>query len=183
MPEPPRLLNNRDLLKHLALSPGMQVGDFGVGGTAVFAQAAAQRVGNSGGVIMFDVFKPALSAALGAVKTRGLENCRGVWSNLEIYKGASGVADNSLDAGLMVNLLNESKKYKDILAEVHRMIKSGGQLMIVDWQPETESPLAPPPARRRAQGHIAETAKSLGFAPLEKFAADDDHWGLVVVKT
>ena len=161
----------------------MVVGDFGVGGAAHFAIPVAQIVGQNGGVIMFDVLKSALSAAMAQAKLRGLQNCRAVWSNLEIFGAAKGVADNSLDAGLLVNILHQTKKYKDILAEVHRMLKPTSKLLIVDWLPEAEISFAPPVDQRLPLDHVVQTALSLGFAPLKKFDAGPYHWGVVIVKT
>lgn len=161
----------------------MWVGDFGVGGAGHFAVPVASAVGPNGGVIMFDIMKSSLSAAMSQAKLRGLQNCKAVWSNLEIYGGAKGVADNSLDAGLLTNILFQSKKYKDILAEVHRMLKSKAKLLIVDWLPEADISFAPPPDRRLPMDHVVQTALSLGLAPLKKFSAGPYHWGLVLVKT
>lgn len=176
-------LHPAGILPYLELAPGMLVGDFGVGGAAHFALPVAKLVGDQGGVVMFDILKPALSAALSQAKLRGLQNCKAVWSNLEIYGGAKGVAENSLNAGLLVNVLSQSDKYKDILAEVHRMLKTGAKLLIVDWQSESTLKIAPDKKKRLPAGHVEQTAKGLGFSALKRFAADPNHWGLVLVKT
>lgn len=176
-------LDPASLVAHLALAPGQKVGDFGVGGTAVFVSALSSRVGSEGHVVMFDVLKSALSGALSQAKLHGLTNCQAVWSNLELYGAATGVKDGALDAGLLINVLDQSTKQKDILAEVGRMLKSGAKLLVVDWKTDVELPIAPESSRRLADGQVEQMAKSLGFAGLEKFEAGPYHWGLVLVKT
>lgn len=171
------------VMPHLGLVTGMTVGDFGVGGAAYFALPAAERVGTQGSVLMFDVMKSALSGALSLAKLRGYGNCKAVWCNLEVFQGCKGVADNSLDAGLIVNVLHNNKKFTDMLVEIHRMLKPGAKLLIVDWKTDVESPIAPPVDRRISAEHIEQVGQTLGFAPFEHFEAGPLHWGLVLVKT
>ncbi|MBI2984116.1 MAG: methyltransferase domain-containing protein [Candidatus Kerfeldbacteria bacterium] len=177
------LIEPRQLIDRLGVKIGMKVGDFGVGGAASFAVPLGQRVGPNGEVLMFDVLKSALSAALSLTKMRGLNNCRAVWSNLEIFEGARGVRPNSLDAGLLVNVLNQTKKYRDMLVEIHRMLKTGAALLVVDWQPGMNLSFAPTKEERLAVEHVNQVARELGFATLDQFSAGPYHWGLVLVKT
>lgn len=176
-------LDTPALLTHLKLAAGQWVGDFGVGAGAHFVPPLARAVGRDGGVVMFDVLKSALSGASSRAKAAGVTNYRVVWTNLEVYEGATGVANGSLDAGVLINVLHQSSRPKDILAEVHRMLKSGAKLLIVDWQPEVNSTIAPPRERRLADRYAEQLAKSVGFAPLDHFTAGKYHWGLMLVKT
>jgi len=175
-------LDPATILAHLQITPGQKVGDFGVGGAAPFAFALSGAVGPEGSVVMFDILKTALSAALTLVQQRGLKNCQAVWSNLEIYNGASGVADGSFDAGILVNVLHQSNKHQDILAEVGRMLKPKAKLLIVEWKHDADSTIAPDEQHRLADGYVEQMAQGLGFAALEKFEAGPYHWGMVLVK-
>ncbi len=176
-------LEPTQLITHLGIVPGIKVGDFGVGGAAPFILALSGAVGAEGQVLMFDVLKSALSGALTLAKLRNATNCQAIWSNLEIYGGASGVADSALDCGVLVNVLSQSTKQNDILAEVGRMLKSGAKLLVVDWKPDVGLPIAPEPSKRMADGQLEQAAKNLGFAALEKFEAGPYHWAVVLVKT
>lgn len=171
------------LLIHLKLSAGQWIGDFGVGASAHFVVPVAKTVGQDGGVVLFDVLKSALSGASTRAKLAGVKNFKVVWTNLEVYAGAHGVADKTLDGGVLINVLHQSGRPKDILAEVHRMLKPGAKLLVADWKPEVTTTIAPPPERRLAQGHVEQLAQAVGFAPLERFDAGLHHWGLVVVRT
>lgn len=176
-------LDPQGLLKHLQLAAGMWVGDFGVGAGGHFVTPTAKIVGTDGGVVMFDILKSALSGAMSRARLGGAGNYRAVWTNLEIFEGAPGVSDNSLDAGLLINVLHQSSKHKDILAEIARMVKPGAKLLIVDWKQDVTSTIAPPAERRMASGYVAQIAKDLGFAKLEEFETGPYHWALVLVKT
>lgn len=169
------------LLDHLGLIPGQKVGNFGVGGAATFVADLAAAVGSTGQIVLFDVVRAALVSALTVCQTRGLKNCQAVWANLELYRAAD-VADGTLDAGLLANVLHQSTKQKDMLAEIGRMLKSGARLLVVDWQKEVRLPIAPPTERRLAPAYLTQLAGPLGFAAQETFPAGPYHWGLVLVK-
>lgn len=171
------------LLTHLGLAPGMWVGDFGVGAGGHFLVPTAKLLGQEGGVVMFDVLKSALSGAMSRAKLDGVGNYRAVWTNLEIYEGAPGVADNSLDAGLLINVLHQSTKHLDILTEISRMMKREAKLLVVDWKQDAKSTIAPPADRRLASTYLEDVAKQVGWTIGESFAAGPYHWGLVLVKT
>lgn len=184
MPEPAleQFLNPKAILMHLGLTHDMIVGDFGVGGAAAMAVPASQLIGPRGTVLMFDVVKKSLAAALSMANARGCTNCKAVWSNLEVLGGASGVKDNSLDAGLLVNILHESDKHQEILSEVHRMLKPTAKLLVVDWRPDATATFAPEKSKRLNQVYLEQLAQQVGFAPFEKFEAGPYHWGIVLVK-
>lgn len=176
-------LKPESIIAELGITGGMMIGDFGVGGAANFAVPLATKVGAKGQVFMVDILKSALSSALSLVKMRGLTNCQAVWSNLEIYGAAHGIKDESLDAGVIVNVLSQSTKPKDILAEVHRTMKSGAKLVIVDWLPSATMPIAPEKKNRLAADYVTELGKKLGYAPLKAFSAGRYHWGLILIRT
>lgn len=178
--EPPLAATTVDRLQ---LQPKQVVADFGVGGHADWAVRMAKQVGNEGQVLMFDVRKGALAAALNMAKLQGLGNCRGVWSNLEIFRGALGVSDEVFDAGIIINMLNETRHPKDVLAEVHRMVKNQGQLMIIDWDPDTTHPLAPKPERRLAGDFLTSLAQEVGFSLLDSFQPSPNYWGRMYLRS
>ncbi len=176
-------LDADQIVAQLNLRPGMHVGDFGTDGTAFFSSLMAKAVGPDGQVLLFDVVKAQLSAAMSALKAKRLTNYKAVWTNLELYEGARGVGQNSLNAGLAVNLLSQTKKYKDVLTEIHRMLQPGGRLVIVDWQPGASARTVPSPDMCVSAERIQSVAQSIGFAPSQEFAPTNQEWGLVLIKT
>lgn len=183
MDTPVTLLQAAPLVQKLGVTAGQTIGDFGAGGSGHIAVDLGRAVGAEGGVLLFDVQKSALSAAMGALQTQGVNNVQTVWTDLEVYRGASGVGDATLDAGILVNVLHQSKQPKAILVEVGRMLKPGARLLVADWLTEATTPLAPPPAMRLGAEHVSQIAQAVGFAQLEIFPAGPYHWGLVLIKT
>jgi ubiquinone/menaquinone biosynthesis C-methylase UbiE len=180
--QPADYLNPTNVLGHLEIQPGMWVGDFGVGAGGHFVIPIATLAGADGGVVMFDVMKPALSGAMSRAKLGGVGNYRAVWTNLEIYEGAPGVADNSLDAGVLINVLHQSKKHLDMLTEIGRMLKSQAKLLVVDWQPDARSTIAPPADRRMSREYVEDVAQQANLHTVSSFTAGPYHWGLVLAK-
>ena len=174
-------LDPAKLLERSGLSAGMHVGDFGVGGAAYFGIQASKVIGDRGVVFAIDVFKPALSSALGKARLEGCMNFKPVWSDLEIVGGARAVRDTSLDFGILVNVLHSSKKQKEILTECARMLKSGARLLIIEWTKGGEA-FGPKREQVVPLERILELCSQVGLAPFDQFEAGQYHYGLVVVK-
>src|SRR3989338_2597035 len=104
------LLNPVEVFKKIGLGLGMTVGDFGCGGAAHFPLPAARLVGAQGLVWAVDILKSALSSVISKSKLAGLGNIRPVWSNLEIFGATKVVPDNSVDVGLIVNVIHQTQK-------------------------------------------------------------------------
>ncbi len=176
------LLQPRTLLKdHLGIKPGQIVADFGCGGAGFFVLAAARLVGDQGQVYAVDIVKTVLASVDGKVKMQGLYNVKTVWSDLEVY-GAMDITEQSVDYGLLVNTLFQSKKHEEILREVTRVIKPGGKLLIVDWN-ETPVPFGPPMSDRIKVEYLREKVPMLGYREEKFFEAGQYHFGLVFMRT
>jgi len=171
------------LLEKLDIKAGMKVGDFGCGGSGYFTLQAAQMVGDKGRVYAIDIFKPNLSAIWRNVKMRGYEDIvRCVWSDLEIYGAAKKIKDESLDRGILVNVLHQSKKQKEILKECSRMLKKEARLLFVEWS----SPklfFGPRENEIIEKNRVIQLAAEIGLAPMEDFKAGPYHYALIFVKT
>jgi ubiquinone/menaquinone biosynthesis C-methylase UbiE len=174
-------LDPANLLQRAGVAAGMRVGDFGVGGAAYFGVQASKMVGDHGTIFAVDVFKPALSSALSKARLEGCTNFKPVWSDLEIVGGARVIRDNSLDFGVLVNVLHQSKQQKKVLQECARMLKPGARMLILDWAaggeifgPKREAVV---PVER-----VLDLCAQVGLAPFDQFEAGPYHYGLVVVK-
>lgn len=175
------LLDPATLLARSGLTAGMRVGDFGVGGSAYFGVQAARMVGERGVVYAFDILKAALSSAVSKAKLDGCNNVQPVWSDLEMVGGARGIKDASLDFGILVNVLHNSKKQKNILQECSRMLKPGSRLLIVEWSQGGEL-FGPKRDQVVPVERVLELCSQVGLAPFDQFEAGPHHYGLVVVK-
>lgn len=169
------------LLQRSGISSGMRVGDFGVGGAAYFGIQASKMVGERGVIYAFDILKPVLSSAISKAKLDGCHNMIPIWSDLEIVGGARGVKDQSLDFGILVNVLHNSKKQKNILQECVRVLKPGARLMIIDWARGGER-FGPTREQVVPVERVLDLCAEVGLAPFDQFEAGPYHFGLVVVK-
>lgn len=163
----------------LLLQPGQMVGDLGAGG-GMFATQAARLVGEQGQVYAVDVVKNVLSEMESKARMNGLHNIKTVWSNLEIV-GATKIRESSLDSAIVVNVLHQSQKHYEIMAEGARLLKQGGRLMIIDWD-ENAPKFAPPDHMKVNKTKLNEFAEQLGLTLEKEFKAGNYHFGLIYIK-
>ena len=135
------LIDAYKLFNEIGVQEKMIVADLGCGNTGHFTFPLAKTVGEDGIVYAVDVIKHVLEGIESRNKIEGLENVKTVWSNLETSK-ATDIKPNSLDMGFLINTLHQSKKQYEMMQESVRLIKSGGKLVIVDWESHTV-PLRP----------------------------------------
>ncbi|PIR06786.1 MAG: hypothetical protein COV55_02335 [Candidatus Komeilibacteria bacterium CG11_big_fil_rev_8_21_14_0_20_36_20] len=174
------LLNFGNILKNiLQLQPGNIVADLGAGG-GLFTMQAARLVGDRGQVYAVDVVKGTLGEIESKARMIGLYNIKIIWSNLEIV-GATKIPEGSLDFALLVNILFQSKKHYEIIAEGTRLLKSGGKLLIIDWSNTTQG-FAPPDDLQVDQEKIQGYAQQLDLKLLQSFKAGKYHFGLIFEK-
>jgi len=184
MPSGKSYLDPVSLLEKLEVKPGMKVGDFGCGGSGYFTLQAAEMTGDKGQVFAVDIFKPNLSAVWRNVKMRGYDSfVRCIWSDLEIYKATKKIKDETLDRGILVNVLHQSKKQKEILKECTRMIKKEGRILIVEWSSSSKLMFGPQKKEIIDKPRVIQLASEVNLAPMEDFKAGPYHWGLIMTKT
>ena len=106
---------------------GMKVADFGCGSSGFFVLPIAQIVGFEGKVFSVDVQKEAVESIKNRAKSEGLENIQAIWSDLEKPK-ATDIAENSIDLGLVINVLFQVKDVQAFLTECSRFIKKDKRL-------------------------------------------------------
>lgn len=175
------LLHPRTILKeHLHIAHGQMVGNFGCGGGGFFTLDSARLVGESGQVYAVDIVKTALSSVDGKAKLQGLYNVKTVWSDLEVY-GATDIPEASLDHGLLVNVLFQSKKHGEMIREVSRLIKPGGKLLIIDWN-TVVVPFGPPLEDRVKVDELRMLVPPFGYQEEKFFEAGQYHFGLIFIR-
>lgn len=173
------LLDASKIIQKASITYGLTVGDFGCGGTGIFALQAAKAVGDKGIIYAVDILKSVLASVVSKAHMQGLNNIKPIWSNLEIYN-ATKIPAGTCDRGLLINVLFESKKQKEILREVKRMIKREGMLLVVDWKP-FGAPFGPMEKDRVAPEKVETLARELGYQLLESFEAGPFHYGLLFI--
>jgi ubiquinone/menaquinone biosynthesis C-methylase UbiE len=181
IPSGNKLLNPIRLIARADIGARQTVADFGCGSSGVFALQAAKAVGDKGVVYAIDVMKSALASVISQSHMQGLNNIKTVWSNIEMY-GATQVPSGSVERGLLINVLFQTKKHLETLKEVKRMLKPGAILLVVDWKPHG-APFGPLEKDRVPAEQVKRLAGDLDFKLLEEFEAGPFHYGLLLVNS
>lgn len=130
---PERLREERpDLaVKLLALEPGMAVADIGAG-SGYYTELLSRAVGDSGKVYATEV-------QLGMLRLLEIRKKQKQLSNVEVVRGGletTGLAANSVDLALMVDVYHEFSKPVEMLADLMRAVKPGGRVALIEYRKE-----------------------------------------------
>ena len=116
------LINVNYILGKAQISDSMRVADFGCGASGHFIFPAVSLVGKKGKIYAVDILKTVLETLNKRINQENTDNVETIWSDIERF-GATRIEANSLDVGLLMNTLYQSRKRPEILREVIRMIK------------------------------------------------------------
>lgn len=165
-----------EVLGNVELREDMMGAEFGCG-SADFAIALAKKL-SKGMVYAIDIQEEKLSALKGKLSLQKINNVKTVLSDLEARKGST-IADRLLDIVLIPNLLFQASDKYVIINEAQRILKSGGQMAVIDWSKKSifnakEILVTPEEVKK-----IAET---FDFSLKKEFAAGDYHYALIFIK-
>lgn len=172
-------LNPKKVLTHLGIKSGMKAADFGCG-SGYFPIALSKAVGELGKVTAVDVLESALDLVMARAKNDKLFNVSVVRANLEI-SGSSGLADDSQDIVLLVNILRQSDKKNEILKEAKRVIIQGGKIAVIDYHPLLLK-IGPKKERGLGKENIKDLTEKNNLKLVKEFEASEYHWGMVFTK-
>jgi len=168
------------VLKKLNIKESMRVADLGCGSSGHFIFGIAKLIGARGRIYAIDILKTVLETLDQRIRQENFENIETIWSDLEVFQ-ATKIETESLDIGLLINTLYQSKKRIQMLRESIRMIKKGGKLMIVEWK-ETSSPFGPLIEHRVKSEAIKSETQNLNLNLEDEFEAGQFHYGLLFTK-
>lgn len=163
----------------LGLKEGMRVADFGAG-TGHYAQALAHSVGRNGKVYAIDVQEDILKH----LKLNAHEQHRGIietlWGDIE-KPGGTHLRGESLDAVILANTLFQVENRYGLLAEIQRVLKSEGKLLVVDWA-GSYGGMGPAPEKVIPEHEAEGFFIGGGFHKVKSFRAGPHHYGIVFTK-
>lgn len=123
-------VSGRDILKNWKelnlVREGNTFLDFGCG-TGSFTIPAARIVGRHGKVYALDCFDKQLSIVKEQSRKEGLDNIHTILSN-----GHTGLPDESVDVVWMCDVIHEIPERRNVVKELHRILKKDGILVIYD---------------------------------------------------
>ena len=167
-------LNPTEILRQLDLRDYWIAADFGCG-SGGWVIPLAKRL-KEGKVYAIDVLEEQLSVLGAKINSEKIFNIQTIKANVE--KGSS-LAQNSIDLVIMTNLLFQTEDKKSVLEEGKRVLKSGGKLLVIDWNMGTA--LGPKEGRISAD-EIKRMAQGLELKLEKEFEAGMYHYGLVFAK-
>ncbi len=173
------LLNAQAIVTVANLAPGMRVADFGAGRTGHLVVPLARFLGEDGAVYAVDIHPDALSMTHGHRTLRVLPNLHVVRGDIERYEGIDGIQPASLDRVFVVNTLWMARRFASIVAEARRLLRPDGKIVVVDWEPQSDHPVAPESRFRVAPHAIDRVFAEGGCERCGVFRASRHHWGRI----
>ena len=156
------------LLNALQLRKGQRVCDFGCG-NGYYSIELAHRVGPTGRVFAVDIQQEMLDLLAERVNSRGIKNVEPVLATAD----DPGLAEDSLDLVLMVDVYHELTDPEPILKRVHRSLRAKGLLVLVEFREEDpEVPIRP--LHKMSQRQVVKEMAGNDFKLVRQF--DEMPW-------
>jgi demethylmenaquinone methyltransferase/2-methoxy-6-polyprenyl-1,4-benzoquinol methylase len=133
-----------EFLKAAGLQRGQKVLEVGCG-PGFYTIPAAQIVGEKGLVYAVDVNPYAIARVRGKIAREGIKNVEPLLANAS----DTGLPERSIDLAFLVGLGHIAGGQKNVLAEIHRILRPGGVLSLQNT--------------RGAKGKIIDEVEQLGF--------------------
>jgi ubiquinone/menaquinone biosynthesis C-methylase UbiE len=170
-----RFVSPQVVVSHFHLRPGDRVADFGAGKGA-FSVVLASQVGPKGRVYACEIQKNLVEAIADTARSAGLNNIEPIWCDIE-KEGGTKIESETLDAAVLVNTLFQMENKVIALKEIHRTLRIGGKLLVIDWS-ESFGGLGPQSADVVDEDEAKSLCESNGYSFERKFDAGDHHYGL-----
>ena len=167
-----------DTLLALGLRQDMaDVVDFGCGYGTFTIPAAAMTGGT---VHAFDIEPGMIEATRKKAHQRNLNNVR--LYHRDFVSDGTGLPDASVDYVMLYNILH-AEEPAHLLSEAFRILRDGGTLGIMHWNPDPETPRGPSMNIRPRPGQCANWVEAAGFA-IGKLHIElpPYHYGIVAEK-
>lgn len=166
-------------IEQCGITSGMIIADLGAG-SGFYSIEAAKALNASGRVYAVDVQKDLLARLKQHTQKQGLQNVEVIWGDVEKI-GGTHIKDNSIDLVLICNLMFQLADKKSAIAEIKRILSSGGRVLVVDWS-DSFGGIGP------AKGHVFSKADAESFFEAQGFSKDRDiqagshHYGILYKK-
>jgi len=160
----------------LGLHDGMKIGDFGAG-VGHLALLAGAAIGEEGKVYAVDVQEDILVHLKDAAKRANLRNIETIWGNFEKL-GGTKLKDHILDAVILSNVLFQIERHEDALAEVRRVLRPGGKILVIDWAGSYHG-MGPAEHHVIKEAQAEELFITAGFHKVKSFRAGPHHYGII----
>lgn len=179
--DPTAKFNNPEKILFAAgLSAGQKFADYGAG-SGFYTFAAGKIVGEQGEVFAVDILQTALDHIAAEARLKGLRNIKTVHADLEDSETLNSIPVGCMDVVLFSNITHQIKNKTVLFAEAYRSLKTGGKLLVIDWN-EIPSPIGPPAESRISAQEVNKLAGIANLKPAGELPADVYHYGLMFIK-
>lgn len=163
----------------LGLQPNEIVADLG-SGSGVYALAAAKVLNGTGRVYAVEIQKDLVARIQSSAREAHLGNIQAVWGHIE-ERGGTKVADQSVDAVILSNVLFQTENKDGVMVEVARILRPGGRMLLIDWT-GSFGHLGPHPDHVFTEAAARTLLEKNRFIIDRPISAGNYHWGLLVRK-
>jgi ubiquinone/menaquinone biosynthesis C-methylase UbiE len=146
-----------EVLMALSLKPGETVADIG-SGSGYFTLRIASHVGDKGRVFAVDIDPEMIRFLNRRIRDAGVRNVQTILAE----PADPLLPDASVDRFVIVDTWHHIEKPIAYLALMRRMLKPGGQVVMIDFQ-KRELPLGPPIAMKIAREDLIRQMEAHGF--------------------
>jgi ubiquinone/menaquinone biosynthesis C-methylase UbiE len=145
-----------EVVAALSLKPGEVIADVG-SGSGYFTLRVAAQVGPQGRVYGVDIDPEMVRHLSRRVRDAGLRNVHAILAD-----PADPLLPEPVDRFLIVDTWHHVEDQAGYLALMRRLLKPGGQVVMIDYQ-KTETPVGPPQAIRIARADLVKQMEGAGF--------------------
>jgi ubiquinone/menaquinone biosynthesis C-methylase UbiE len=167
-------------IKQFALKEGSVVADLGTG-SGFYTLAAAKAIGSSGKIYAVDIDSDMLARIKDEADDMDLKNVEIIKGDLE-KSGGTKLADNSLDAILVSNILFQISNKDGLAKEVSRILKPQGRALVIDWK-DSFGGLGPPKKVIFPMVAARDLFEIHDFEVEREISAGEHHYGIIFRKS
>jgi ubiquinone/menaquinone biosynthesis C-methylase UbiE len=146
-----------EVIAALDLKPGETLADIGAG-SGYFSFRFARKVGDSGRVYAVDINSDMILHMNRYIRDKKIKNVTTILSAPDDPL----LADASINRFFICNTYHHIQNRPQYIAHMKRMLKPGGQIVIVDYK-KKQLPVGPPPEMKMAKKEVIAELQAGGF--------------------
>ncbi|MHB1347668.1 MAG: class I SAM-dependent methyltransferase [Candidatus Humimicrobiaceae bacterium] len=171
-----KILPAHRILKEAGLKEEMTFADVGCG-NGYFTFPAVKIVGSKGRVLALDISSEMLEDIIDQVKKEKIKNIEVI----ETEENDLKTGKDSADLAFSCNVMHETKDPELFLAEVKKILKNKGRIVIIDWE-KADSDFGPPKEHRLDKIEIIRFLKNMGFKYIKAKSISKDLYRITAIK-
>ncbi|HOX10764.1 MAG TPA: class I SAM-dependent methyltransferase [Candidatus Moranbacteria bacterium] len=174
-----KFIDPGSIIAQLGVEKDSKVADFGCG-PGFFSVPFAKAVGEDGKVYALDVLPQALESVKSKMRNSAISNIVMIRANVEKENG-SRLESALVDWVILKDVLFQNQKKEIVIAEANRVLKSGGKVLVVEWNKE-ESSVGPENDLRISSDMLKKMFTDQNFSIEKDIVAGDFHYAFVATK-